>query len=459
MRIKRYVAAGAILASALPANAQDETTILKQTVEELQQRVRILERKEELTKEAAAAVDKSKAPPTLSLGAGGLTVQSADSNFVLRLRGYVQADGRFFFDDVSPQNDTFLLRRVRPIFEGTVFEKYDYRLMLDFGSGVSSGTANNGFLQDGYVNARFLPEFQVQVGKFKEPVGLERLQSGANLLFAERAYPTQLVPHRDVGVQIHGGLRKESLNYAVGVFNGVADGGSGDFDSNDDDKDFAARIFAHPFKNTSIEPLQGFGIGVAGTFGNQEGALRNYSSPGQQRIFSYLSQTGTNVVADGEHWRISPQFYYYWGPFGLLGEYAISSQELRRNSGPSSAEGKVEHKAWQLAASYFITGEANSFRPVAPRRAFAPGENRWGALELAARVSEIDFDDDAFPTFANPNASVDKAFSWAVGLNWYLNRNIKVTLDYEQTRFDGGGNTPLFEEGERVVFSRVQFSF
>ena len=83
------------------------------------------------------------------------------------------------------------------------------------------------------------------------------------------------------------------------------------------------------------------------------------------------------------------------------------------------------------------------------------------ALELAARVSEIDFDDDAFPTFANPNASVDKAFSWAAGLNWYLNRNIKVTLDYEQTEFDsfGSGTASLFEDGEGVVFSRVQFSF
>src|SRR5690606_10458897 len=121
----------------------------------------------------------------------------------------------------------------------------------------------NSFLQDAYVNARFWPEFQIQAGKFKEPVSLERLQSGANLLFIERSYPSQIAPNRDVGVQLHGELLGGSLNYQVGVFNGVADGGSGDVDTADDDKDIAARIFAHPFKNTDIEALQGLGIGVA----------------------------------------------------------------------------------------------------------------------------------------------------------------------------------------------------
>ena len=71
----------------------------------------------------------------VTAGADGLTFRSADTNFVLRLHGYVQADGRFYPDDANrtAPNDTFLLRRVRTIFEGTVFDKFDYRMMLDFG--------------------------------------------------------------------------------------------------------------------------------------------------------------------------------------------------------------------------------------------------------------------------------------------------------------------------------------
>ena len=47
---------------------------------------------------------------------------------------------------------------MRPGFEGTVFEKYDFKLMLDFGSGLTAGAGNVGFVQDAYMNARFLPQ-------------------------------------------------------------------------------------------------------------------------------------------------------------------------------------------------------------------------------------------------------------------------------------------------------------
>ena len=204
--------------------AEDSETVeaLRRQIQELDQKVRILERKQELDKDAAS--DKAKVTPTVSLGAGGFSVRSADSNFVFKVRGYVQADSRLYADDYSggTANDTFLIRRARPIFEGTVYNNYDFRVMLDFASGINSSAANNGFLQDAYVNARFAPEFQVQVGKFKEPVGLERLQSGANILFVERGYPTQLVPNRDVGVQLQGDLFGGLLRYEAGVFNGVA---------------------------------------------------------------------------------------------------------------------------------------------------------------------------------------------------------------------------------------------
>src|SRR5205823_3707158 len=106
--------------------------------------------------------------------------------------------------------------------------------------------------------------------KFKEPVGLERLQSGANLLFVERGLPTQLVPNRDVGVQLHGELFDGAVNYAAGLFNGVQDSGSGDSDvGSDDHKDVAARLFAQPFKKSKPGPLQGLGFGLGGSWGNQ----------------------------------------------------------------------------------------------------------------------------------------------------------------------------------------------
>lgn len=449
--------AGAV--PALPAEPVSSDALL-QRIEELEQQVKVLSRKDEIQAEAAA--EKAKTTALVTAGASGFQIRSADTNFVLKIRGYIQADNRSYIGDHIGVNDTFLLRRVRPIVEGTVFEKYDYRLMFDFGSGVTANNANNAYVQDAQVNARLWPQFQVQAGKFKEPVGLERLQSGANLLFVERAYPTQLLPNRDVGVQIHGELGGGLLNYALGGFNGVGDGGSGDIDRTDDEKDFAARLFAHPFKNSDIDALQGLGLGLAGTVGNQAGPLRSYTSPGQQTFFSYYSGTGgaAATAGDGTVWRLTPQAYYYWRSLGLLGEYAIASTEVVRTGGGIVRQpGRLQHTAWQIAASYFLTGEDNSFKAVNPLKPFTLNGEGWGAWELSARLSQLSLDDDTFPTFATAATSAREALSYTFGINWHLNRNVKVNLNYEHTDFDGGDANPVIANGEDVILTRAQISF
>ncbi|HWN97372.1 MAG TPA: porin, partial [Methylomirabilota bacterium] len=368
--LTRWLAIVAVLCAQtgyVPAQEQsDELKQLKQQIQALEQKVKILERNKELEAEGVEA--RAKTLPTVHLGASGVNVTSGDSNFVLKIRGYVQADSRTFLNDDSSLkgNDTFLLRRVRPIIEGTIAKDFDYRLMLEFGSGVTSGTGNNGFLQDGYVNYKRFDFAQLQIGKFKEPVGLERLQSAANLLFIERGLPTQLVPNRDVGIQLHGKLWGNTLGYQLGYFNGTGDGGSGDIETTDDGKDIAARLFAHPFDRTDIGPLKKLGLGIAVTHGQHEGALRNYSTAGQQVWYRWRTGVGTNgatanVVSDDNTTRIAPQGYYYWGPFGVFGEYVISSRDAVSSAGTATRRERLDNQAWQVAVSYFLTGEENSF--------------------------------------------------------------------------------------------------
>ncbi len=450
----------------LAEDQSDELRQLKQQLLELDQKVKVLERNKELETEAASA--KAQTAPSLSLGAGGLHVSTADTNFTLKIRGYVQADSRFFLGENEgvKGNDTFLLRRVRPIFEGTVWKDFDYRLMLDFASGVTSGNGNNGFLQDGYINFRHWDEAQLQIGKMKEPVGLERLQSGANLLFIERGLPTQLVPNRDVGVQLHGKLWGNTIAYQAGYFNGVEDGGSGDVEVSDDGKDLAGRVFVHPFDKTDIEPLKKLGLGISGTHGSHVGTLRNYATGGQQTWFRWRTGAGTaaapNVTADGSVTRFSPQGYYYWGPFGLFGEYVVASHEVtRRAGGPGNVtKDTFRNASWQVAASYYLTGEDNSFGPVAPKHPFTLGGDGWGAWEIAVRYGQLSIDEDAFPNYAAAN-SPREAREWAVGLNWHLNRNVKASLNYIHTDFEKGSTTrgEVTADDERAILARVQFSF
>ena len=60
--------------------------------------------------------------------------------------------------------------------------------------------------------------------------------------------------------------------------------------------------------------------------------------------------------------------------------------------------------------------------------------------------------------------SATEAQGFTVGLNWYLNRWVKVMVNYDRTSFDGGaaGGTPgsiADRETEDSVFTRLQLSY
>jgi len=419
---------------------------------ELDQKIRIVERKLEIAEETAAT--KAKESATVTAGASGFALTSADKSFDLKLRGLIQADARFFSgDDAKPQSDTFTLRRVRPTLDGTVGKNGEFRVTPEFAGSATS-------LLDAYGGYKFSPELRLRIGKFKSPFGLERLQSGSDLRFIERAHPTSLAPNRDIGALIFGDLAGETVSYAAGVFNGVADGGSSVSDTSDD-KDFTGRLFLTPFKNTDSDALRGLGFGIAGSIGKEEGSvtssgLTTIRSPGQSTVFSYRSSTNEadNVIADGDRVRWSPQFTYYTGSFGIIGEFVTSEQEVSRGEESVS----LVNDAWQIAASYVLTGEENSFRGITPKTPFDLEAGTWGAWELAARVSELNIDSDSFKTYADPAKSVESIQSLALGVNWYLNRNLKTSLTYEQSAFEGGEKTGDRED-EQVLFARLQVAF
>ena len=443
--------AGPVRSQEPEENPSDTPQTVEERLDELDQKVKVLERKDELDKEQAA--EKAKTSSSATAAKDGFNIKSADGAFQVRIRGYVQLDGRFWLDDEErPATDTFLIRRARPIVEGTVFKIFDFRIMPDFGGGTT-------VLQDAYLDARFKPGFKLRAGKFKPPVGLERLQSATEILFVERAHPTSLVPNRDLGVQLFGDFAGGGISYAVGIFNGAPDAANTDADTNDA-KDLAARLFFQPFL-AGGGPLKGLGFGVAATTGKQEGTvaapgLPSFRTPGQQTFFSYRSDTtaaGT-VIADGDRFRLSPQGYFYSGPFGLLTEYVISRQEVRRGT----VTEELEHKAWQVAGSWVLTGGEPTYKSVNPKKNFDPAAGTYGAFELAARWSRLKLDDQTFPLFANPASSAQNAESWAVGFNWYLNRSLRWMLDYERTQFEGGAATGDRED-ESVVFTRFQIAF
>ena len=429
----------------------DRIRALEQRVEQLEKLLKELAPKPVPPAELPRAVDAPKPLPAVSIGASGFSMRSADNNFVLRLRGLLQVDSRWSDDDAI--NDTFLIRRARPILEGTVYRDFDFRFTPEFGTSTPT-------IRDAWLNYRYNDALELRLGKMKPPGSLERWQAVANILFIERGLPSLLWPVRDVGLMFHGDLWADAedttkslgaaglVNYELGLFNGTGDGraaGNSDFDN---DKSFEGRLFFHPFLKTGTAPLQKLGLGVTGSYGEREG------NPGLPDEFGYDG----DVTADGLLWRVGPQAYWYWGPFGLLGEYSISSQRLEREIAPFAST-RAENHAWHVTASWLLTGEDATFRAVAPRKNFDAHNGGWGAFQLVARYAYLDIDDGLFPTFADPGELPTRVANWGVGLNWYLNRNIRAAFNYNHFDFKGGQSGAIEDLGEHVFSTRVQLAF
>lgn len=482
MKIRR-AAAGATLAALLPfsgaalaqsapsqPNNSDSNADLRREVEEQKQRLLILERKLEINDSAAKAA--ASAAPKITLNASRFQFGSADGANFVRLRGTLFSDNRVFGGESAPETaDTFILRSVRPTIEGTFGNIFDFRFTPDFGSGKT-------IIVDAFAAARFKPGFVLTAGKFKPSVGLERLQTEGDLRFMERGLPTALVPNRDLGLQLSGDFSGGAVSYQVGYFNGVTDGNNSDAlpnpdIENDTGGDYAARVFFQPFVNSDNFNLRGFGIGLGSTWQDVPGSaastyLAAYRSPGQISIFSYRANTAIGVTpnnatfANGERLRLAPQLYYYRGSFGFLGEYTQVEQDVSRSVGGTTIDDTLTNKAWQAQFSFFLTGEEETYRGFTPGSTYQAGKPGWGAFELVARIHELDIDDDAFvggaASFANPLTAVSKETAYGVGVNWYPWNTIKLSLNYEQTSFDGGAATSDRPD-EKALLSRFAVNF
>jgi phosphate-selective porin OprO/OprP len=409
-----------------------------------------------------AAVGGPGDPAAAAAGPGGFRVIALNESSEIRFRALVQGDGRFWFKDTQrPQVNTFLIRRAQPWAEGRLPYGLTFILIPDFGGGTV-------VLQDAYLGIEVNDALKFRFGKFRPPFGLERLQPTSNLSFVEFGLPTLLTPNRDVGAMAYGDLLSRVVGYAAGIFNGVPDNASGDVAS-DNPKEFDGRVYLRPFELIPRHALGRLFVGVATTFTRVYGTpgaplLPAYKTPGQATIFSYTapaaaSANSANVaVANGPHNRYGAYLYEAIGPFGILGEYYESDQEVG-SAGKGNV--RVHNQAYQAQATLLFFGADASYDYVHVRTPVDLEAGHFGALEVALRAGHLNIDSASFPKFASTSGSVRGATELAASLNWYWSDNAKLVVDYENTQFDAGASTPTevsagHREAENIFLLRAQ---
>ncbi len=474
------------------ARASDELESLKQQLKALEAKVAALEaRRETPSPDEERLREKLEKLPSVSLdskgvnfsspgirttrtevGPDGIPVETTsvteEGAFKFRIGALLQPQSRNFLD-TPDATSTFLMRRARLNLEGNVFSSFDWKLQADLQTnGVDNTTSTT--VQDAYIGAKGFDWLQLRVGKMKSPIGVERWQSAHARWFTDLITTTYLVPNRTVGAMLWGNVGDGLGEYYAGLFNGAPDGGSSNVSSSGQDtKDFEARLAVTPFAKSSLVPLKKLTAGAGVTYAPQLNGLGTYATANQQSFFRYRSSTINATASNpGEQNRFVPNLQYFWGPFGLYAEAAwstvgvsgttSSTKSVAKKTNVVDSKGKtigtftttsnvtttqrqsadLTNFGWQIAASYMLTGEENSFRAISPRRKFSPSTGGWGALQITARVGQLEVDTSAFPVYADPNTQARQSTTFGTGLNWILNDNTKLTLQYDFTSFLGG---------------------
>jgi phosphate-selective porin OprO/OprP len=380
---------------------------------------------------------KSDDPSSEDFFAGwdnGFVMKSKSGDYVIHFIGQVDSDYR---DYTSPQDtidkDGFLLRRARFGAEGVMAKHFEYRLLPEFGQ-------NRARILDAYFNIHYWDEFQITLGKYRQPFSYEQWVPVRFLPFMERSMIDELAPARDVGVMFFGRkVLRDKMDYWVSFFNGIRDG---DFETGEG-KEVSGRVVFHFFDDNERTPLlYGLQIGMSCAMGEhyddvvQPNRLR---TPAAVRWFQYNS----SVQEAGFRLRLSPEISYFYGPFGCASQWFYEEQDLTPTI-TSPLRVNVPNDGYYVMASYLLTGEKRESYNVQikPKRPLDLRKicRNPGAWEIATRVSRLTVGDNVFDAgpaqLSDPDDYAPGATELSLSVNWYFNTFSRFMIGFEHAWFD-----------------------
>jgi phosphate-selective porin OprO/OprP len=366
----------------------------------------------------------------------------------------IQADKMNPGDDPVAFDD-FILKRARVGVDGELFKYFQFSLERELTSnGDLKVTAQSSKTQwrDVYGEIKFADALQIRGGRFKIPFSLDQLTGVSNNDFIYRSLGGDyLAPARDVGGMVHGRLFKRGLNYQAGIFEHDGDNSRSNKQAGGD-RTTAVRVTGTPLRRVTkalnLDEAE-FGANFATTDVKDSSFL-----PNGLRGRTVLSQFAffEPVFVKGTRNRYGADLDWTRHQFGARAEYMLVSEQrtgqgLRGNTVPDA-----KAHAYYVQGTWIVTGDKKD-RPVDPKKPLITGGG-VGAIELAARYERIWFNSKATgePAFSNSRAEVILPSGDTVltlGVNWYVNRWVKLQLNGIHEDLQDPGRTPLLDGGTK----------
>ncbi|MFT6331784.1 MAG: phosphate-selective porin OprO/OprP [Lentimonas sp.] len=326
-----------------------------------------------------------------------------------KITGRLHVDAEFYDENSGlgdNRQDGFDITRARLGIQGKLSENFSYKFENDFAK-------NGSKIKDAFIAYDGLKNTQFKVGQFKQFFSLEELTSSNNITFMNRSAAVDAAPSRAVGlgVQTYG----KNWQIAAGIF-----GESTGNESRSDDSKYSASIRA------SIAPVNSDGklvhLGLAATTSSKD-----------------RDNSGTPEKIDREN-LFGAEIALGLNSWSLQGEYIINKTNYDKDGSATTANQSTTYDSYYAQISYILTGEnrvyqvkSGTFKGVKVEKPV--GKNGGiGAWELAARFSKNDRNDDEGTLLIEGESS-----QITLGVNWYLNNNIRLMANYVQSSTEEKG--------------------
>ncbi len=435
--------------------------------------------------------------PRSSVDNGRLQITSSDGRFSAALRALIQFDTGYYSQEHSANllpaaygNDFSSgsnFRRVYLNLQGRVFGDWSYNMNFDFGG--SGGTETPGHIQSVYLEYDGAAPWAFRIGAYPPPSNLEDSTASGDTIFLERNSPS------DLQRNIAGGDGRDAVSviyatptvYGALSFTGdkiqtgakaLAAAGATAAPTFDEQEAAVGRLSWLPISEEHAHWL----IGVNGSYvfklpDSVANGLANLSStPGATALNSFsfsdppeftfdsngyaLASTGSLNANHVSQWGVETagNWHSLYGQAGYYGfEIDRSGVAYATTTGTQIVQPNADHfSGWYVQGTWLLTGEERLYNPGTG--AFTPPQvpnplnfekGTWGALELAARYSDLDLNDHVNDTanvvIANAAGAPAGTHTYdfyntvrggdqrvlTLGLNWYPNTVVRFALNYE----------------------------
>ena len=416
-------------------------------------------------------------------GGAAFTAESARKDFRVKIGGRSQFDASAFSAGPGPSQppnqggldpslaDAVNVRRARLRIEGRMYELYDWVCEYDFANQINVRNAT--FPTEGdvgpltsvtdlWMQLREIPLLgTVRVGNQKDPFGYEHLTSSRWLNFMERSFCQDAFegPFNGgflPGIQMLNTAYDGRLAWQVGEFKNVTNPfGFSNFDGG---SQTVGRLVVLPVYEDEGRKL--LHMAVSGrTMGLRDGQVR-FRSRGEIRngpsgplnpiyadagvlLGSWQNMLGLELVGNNGPWSFQSEYFGSWLYNGVTtnkGPYVTNGLQPP----PGTPVGTVYYQGGYAEVLYFLTGESRTYsliesrfdRPIPRNNFYAlrdPNRRfRWrlseGAWQVGVWYSHLNLDD------GQVNGGVLN--SMTLGINWMINPNARVYLNYDFTYRD-----------------------